>query len=226
MILEHSGPTSEGAEFGREWGELLKKYITKPTGEYQETAKEVIDFLKANFDGIEVLKAEFTLYGYMVQENEVCLWNGKADAIAWYKNQYVIVEWKTVSEHFVFRDDNMVYNEYLHQCLVYSRLLQLHLNLVRLPRVIIVTIRKNDGIIAGYFKDFPEECEDKFEEYEWSKEIEKTKRLSLPKGMVKDEIEVGLVAKGEKIRNVFNSECTVEQFVAALGFDELNICAQ
>ena len=43
--------------------------------------------------------------------------------------------------------------------------------------------------------------------------------------MMKDKIKVGLMAKGEKISNVFNSECTVEQFVAALGFDELNICA-
>ena len=180
MELKHPGPKGEGEELGKEWGNILKRYIKKvPDANYHETAKEVIDLLKANFDGIEFLKAEFPLYGYMVHQEdkkkEVCFWNGKADAIAWYKNQYVIVEWKTVSEHFDFMNDSMVYNQYLHQCLVYSRLLQLRLNLVRLPRVMIVAIRKDAGIIAGYFKDFPEECEDKLEEYEWSQEIEKTK---------------------------------------------------
>ena len=234
MDLKQAGPRGSGPQAGIQWGKMLKNYIDGVPDPNHETAQNVIDNLKREFDGIEFLETEFPLYGYMVHKEEgkkeVCLWNGKADAIAWCKDEYVIVDWKAVDLNEFWEKNSRVYKEYLHQCLVYSRLLKLHLNLEKLPPILIVAISNFTGkdVTAGYFHDFPDECKKELEKYVWSKEInpsenEKTNRLSLQKELVKNEIEVGLVGKEKKICDILKNDCTVGDFVAALGFDELEI---
>ena len=162
----------------------------------------------------------------------VCLWNGKADAIAWYEDNYVIVEWKAV-DLIECWNESKVYTTFLHQCLVYSRLLQLHLSLEKLPSILIVTINNTGKIIkagkhikAGYFRDFPRGCEKELEAYEWEMKSP-VKQLSLPKALVKEGINVGLVqeeVRKKEVSKVLKEGCTVGELVAGLKFQELNIC--
>ena len=232
MDLEQASPRGSGAVTGKQWGKILKNYIDGVPDSNHETAQNVIDSLKGEFDGIEFLETEFSLYGYMVHKEEetkeVCLWNGKADAIAWYNKQYVIVDWKAVDLNEFWTKNGHVYKEYLHQCLVYSRLLKLHLNLKELPPILIVAISNFTGkdITAGFFYDFPDECKNELQEYVWSKKPpvkEETKRLSLPKELMKKEDKVKVVEKEKKLHEILKDDCTVGDFVAALGFDELEI---
>ena len=101
MELENNGPTGSGAEVGKRWHSIMKDYIDKSSKSDNEQsddeqsdddkiAEGVIDALKEEFDGIEFLQSEFPLYGYMVPKEdgeEIYFWNGKADAIGWYKKQ-------------------------------------------------------------------------------------------------------------------------------------------
>ena len=119
---------------------------------------------------IKYLQSKFPLYGYMSdkEKSRVFIWSGEANAIGWYDNNYVVVGWKVV-EILKFWD-NGVYGSYLHQCLVYAKLLMLHLNLPRLPYILIVP-SSNAGyqIHLGLFSDFPDECKKKLDQYQWSK---------------------------------------------------------
>ena len=122
---------------------------------------------------------KFPLFGFMreVAANEekhpkLYLWQGEADAIAysWVLNKYVIVEFKVadnLSDYWKRKTD--LCGKHLHQCLVYAKLLQLHMKLPYLPPSLIVIIHKVTGK-EGYFalfEDYPQECKDKLDEYEW-----------------------------------------------------------
>ena len=60
--------------------------------------------------------------------------------------------------------------EYLHQCLFYARLLQLHMDLDYLPHILIVPISSITGkdIYPALFWDYPEECKQAIESFKWS----------------------------------------------------------
>ena len=188
------------------------------------SAAEVIEFLKTNFEGIEFLDAEFHLHGYMIHRKikKHYHWNGRTDVIGWYDNHWVIVDWKTSSSIENFWGIN-TYKQYLHQCLVYSRLLQLHLdNLAELPQILIVAIDTSDAkkISAGLFSEFPEECKNKLQEYDWLRELDEPTRsirsLNIPKNLVEVGIEVGTVDENEKLLKVFNDTCKVKDLLAVL----------
>ena len=120
---------------------------------------------------IEILNSNFYLYGFMYSESElspeVYFWQGEADAIGWYYNkkrgqyEYVIVDWRVKRDllHFWVSDDT--FGMYLHQGLLYAKLLQVLLKLDYLPSVLIAPISdENECVVQlGLFSDYPDECE-------------------------------------------------------------------
>ena len=125
-------------------------------------------------------------------------WSGKPDVIGWYEDHCVIVDWKAIKDINNFWETTYrTYKRYLHQCLVYSRLLQLHLELKSLPQILIVAIDTSDdkNISAGLFSTFPDECKNKLQEYNWSTNLDVqnkiTKSLNIPKQRVKKESKLG-----------------------------------
>ena len=104
---------------------------------------------------------------------EMYFWKRDADAIGWYYNerreQYedVIVDWKVQRDLLDFWKKSDAYGKFLHQCLVYARLLQLHLKLHYLPAILIVPISSDNGkdILPGLFYNYPEECKSAINDY-------------------------------------------------------------
>ena len=112
------------------------------------------------------------------------LWQGEADAIAysWKLKDYVIVDFKVVDNLLDYWEKKTdLCGKHLHQCLVYAKLLQLHMGFRYLPRSLIVVIDKVTGM-KGYFplfEDYPKECAKKLDEYEWFKEQPKKRPLKI-----------------------------------------------
>ena len=120
--------------------------------------------------GLTILNVQFPLYGYMSKGTEFYLWTGTADAISIYKDKYVIVDWKDVQGLLGYWDSSTAFGAHLHQCLIYAKLLALHLELPYMPPIMIVPI---DGITGqdvhpGLFKDHSRECVDALNDFTWS----------------------------------------------------------
>ena len=220
------GPTGSGPEVGKKWHNILHRYLNNSSSQSEEEAEigeSVIKALRKNLPEFNFLQSEFPLYGYANKKEKlvVSFWNGKADAIGWYKDNYVIVDWKAVGILDFWKKDKHAYGDYLHQCLVYARLLMLHLDLQRLPYILIVPINNISGnqIHPGMFWDFPDKCKSKLDEWEWTVIPKKT--LKLPRSMVVDNLkeDIGNMA----VVKVFKGECTLNQMLEALGLDEVKI---
>ena len=96
---------------------------------------------------IHLLDGHYPLYGYASDETDappqVYFWHGEADAIGWYKDnkgeeRYIIVDWKVLDILNSWEKNKNAFGKYLHQCLIYARLLQLHMDLDYLPHILIV----------------------------------------------------------------------------------------
>ena len=152
---------------GGEWDTLLGKWIKEKSSadalsermsalELSSPIDVARDLLISHIERnchLNFLDSKFPLFGFM-REREVAtnekkhhpklyLWQGEADAIAysWELNRYVIVEFKVVdnlSDYWQSKTD--LYGKHLHQCLVYAKLLQLHMNLHYLPPILIVGV--------------------------------------------------------------------------------------
>ena len=191
---------------------------------------------------------KFPLFGFMreVAANEkkhpkLYLWQGEADAIAysWVLNKYVIVEFKVVdnlSNYWKRKTD--LCGKHLHQCLVYANLLQLHMKLPYLPPSLIVIIHKVTGK-EGYFalfEDYPQECKDKLDEYEWftkqpSKrplKIANTDKLLHEKFRYMAYVvhQVHAPDPQTKLSNIFGKDATVKDLLDSLGYDSLEVFRQ
>ena len=195
---------------------------------------------------LSFLDSKFPLFGFMreVATNEkkhhtkLYLWQGEADAIAynWVRKKYVIVEFKVVdnlSDYWKRKTD--LCGKHLHQCLVYAKLLQLHMKLPYLPPSLIVVIHKvtgKDGYFA-LFEDYPQECKDKLDEYEWftkqpSKrplKIANTDKLLHEKFRYMEDV-VHVPDPQTKLSNIFGKDATVKDLLDSLGHDSLEIFRQ
>jgi hypothetical protein len=166
------------AKLGSEWDNLLNKYIKDKVlaPRKKETARILTDYLKEKLHGLTFIDSQFPLYGYMKnnEDSKCYLWQGRADAIALMDGKYVIVDWKVVSniEEYWERDAN-AFGKHLHQCLVYSRLLKLHLELDYLPQILIVPIH-GKRFRPGLFRDYPQQCKDKVYSFTWSMKLIET----------------------------------------------------
>ena len=190
-------------------------------------------------------ESKFPLFGFMrdVAGNEkkhpkLYLWQGEADAIAfsWKLMKYVIVEFKVVenlSDYWQKKTD--LCGKHLHQCLVYAKLLQLHMKLPYLPPSLIVIIHKVTGK-EGYFalfEDYPQECKDKLDEYEWFTEqpskrplkIANTDKLLHAKFRLMCRDVVVPLAQ-TKLSDIFGKDATVKDLLDSLGHDSLEIFRQ
>ena len=188
------------------------------------------------------LDSKFPLFGFMreVATNEkkhpkLYLWQGEADAIAgsWELKKYVIVEFKVVdnlSDYWKRKTD--LCGKHLHQCLVYAKLLQLHMKLPYLPPSLIVVIHKVTGK-EGYFalfEDYPQECKDKLDEYEWFTEQPSKRPLKIANTdkLLQESYEnqVGLFRPDARLTDIFAMNATVKDLLDFLGYDSLEIFRQ
>ena len=179
LKLPCKGYIGHGTEIGVQWHSTMKNYIHENNYSSdndddkkecaRKIAKGVIDTINGIIPNIKFLKSEFALFGYMTR-SDISFWNGKADAIGYYKGNYVIVDWKVVQSSYFHGKNLDVYGSYLHQCLVYARLLQLRLNLQTLPFIMIVLIdgENGDKIYPYMFETYPDECKKLLESYNWS----------------------------------------------------------
>ena len=186
--------------------------------------------------------SKFPLFGFMreVATNEkkhpkLYLWQGEADAIAYscVLNKYVIIEFKVVdnlSDYWKSKTD--LCGKHLHQCLVYAKLLQLHMNLHYLPPSLIVVIHKVTGK-EGYFalfKDYPQECYERLDEYEWFTEQPKKRPLRIVNtdNLLHEDFRhgEGVVDPHRKLSDILREDATVKDLLDSLGYDSLLIFRQ
>lgn len=185
---------------------------------------------------LELLQSEFPLVGYMIHEikNErpdMYFWKGNADAIGWYKDNYVIIEWKVVANPKFWKTNSDAYGKYLHQCLVYAWLLKLHFGLRKLPYILMVPIYgvTQKVIEPGLFYDFPKECAAKLDEYKWITNLDQSKpkvTMSLPRKLIQDNVIIdasSCVDKNIKLCNLFKPGHIIKELLDPLGRSNLKV---
>ena len=242
---------------GHEWDKLLSDYIktvntppsTKDLATIPSTkdpvtmlsttsAKDLVAKLSEIYPGLKFLDSKLPLYGFMQDRDtddkrmvaQSYLWQGEADAIALYNGKYTIVDFKVVdyiSDYWKTKTD--LCGKHLHQCLIYARLLQLHMELDYLPPSLIVVIDKFTGFqfYPPLFEDYPQKCKDKLdEEYDWSKEPPPTKALSIrvnKDGRVFSKDKSGIIDPHLLLKDLLNHEATVKDLLDVLGFECLKL---
>ena len=196
-----------------------------------EVAKELINKLTEK-GKLRFLKSKFPLFGFMrdratdeKKTPKVYLWQGEADAIAYSEalQKYIIVDFKVVDDFLGYWEERTdLCGRHLHQCLVYARLLKLHMDLEYLPPIMIVVIDRVTGREAFFplFKNYPDECKVKLEEYEWST----NQPPKLPFKMVKNDKLVrdgvaGGVSSDTLLNTIFKETATVRDLLEALPLD-------
>ena len=234
--LEEKGVTGSGTEVGKIWHRHLKNAIDNPgrdlSSQNDKAANAVINQLKSEtiVKGIEFLQTEFRLYGFMQdkESSEIFLWNGNADAIGWLNGNYVIVEWKAVDLLNFWEKNKDAYNKYVHQCLIYGKLLKLHLKLSKLPEILIVPISNQSGkdIHPTIFHEFPQECTKRLDDFIWSVKMPNINKM-INKILVNDEVVNDEVVNANppkenlddlKIRKLFkDKDTTMRELLDELG---------
>ena len=239
ITLKRSLPVDErsGAYLGQYWDRFLSDRINekKPTSGKRDVADSLFDHLEAKF-GIKLLVSHMQLYGYMYSQEElspeVYYWCGDADAVGWYynttkkQNEYVIVDWKVVDLLNYWEKNKYAFGKHLHQCLVYARLLQLHLKLEYLPSILIVAISNNNGkdIHPGFFRDYPRECKSLLDEQlVWSIEQPKPLRNIYSKFPFNPTLKEGVVPEKMPLTELFAKGAKVNDLLKAFDLNGLKV---
>ena len=190
--------------------------------------KRLLEYLKETFN-VRVLKSmcEVRLWGYAVtveRPHKCYFWKGKADAIGLVELQkneykYVIVDWKSQSyldfwESSGFK--SLPYKRHLHQCLVYARLLKMHMDLDYWPPILLVPFdSKGERVHPRLFKDYPDECKEAIEKYEWS--TNQPLRAKKDSPLIKDEnVKEGFLPGDMTLKDAFKEGATVNDLCKAL----------
>ena len=215
-----------------------------PLGSPERVARNLISSIQRQHN-LSFLDSKFPLFGFMreVATNEkkhpkLYLWQGEADAIAnsWKLEKYVIVEFKVVDNLLDYwQSKTDLCGKHLHQCLAYAKLLQLHMNLHYLPPSLVVVIHKVTGK-EGYFalfEDYPQECKDKLDEYEWFTEQPSKRPLKIAntdkllyenfRYMYRD---VEVLPAQTKLSDIFGEDARLKDLLDFLGYDSLEIFRQ
>ena len=89
--------------------------------------------------------------------------------------RYVIVDWKVLDILNSWEKNKNAFGKCHHQCLIYARLLQLHMDLDYLPHILIVPISSITGkdVYLALFWDYPEDCKQAIESFKWSRTLPK-----------------------------------------------------
>ena len=236
------GKSGKGNTVGQHWDKVLREIIQ---AEYQRKDKtqndtkgelSLLEKLSELFK-IKFLDSHFPLHGYMYSKMEkspkVYLWNGDADAVGWYTDssgngRYVIVDWKVLDILEFWENNPDAYGKYLHQCLVYARLLQLHVELDYLPHILLVPINGMTGkeMHPALFCDYPEMCKAQIESFEWSDTLpEPPKKISETSPLLKPSSQVGKVSEKMPLTELFNEEATVSHLLEEFGWHSLEVTA-
>lgn len=247
--LTEAGPTGpSGPKLGTEWHKLLKDSIKgKEMKKYQPdhvlAAKSLLDKLKSEL-GIVILESDFCLYGFMYSESElsprVYFWHGDADAIGYYYNkirnqyEYVIVDWKVKRDLLNFWESKDTFGMYLHQGLLYAKLLQLHLKLNHLPSFSLVPISGDNGsdVYPGVFSDYPDECKELINRQFWwgTEPPALNQQIYAEKSLLQRDVLLRLKEKNfdkssstysakTPLKVIFDENATVGDLLKALGSD-------
>lgn len=213
------------------WHTIFSAKVRKEPIEEKEDdllAGQLIDKLEELYK-ITLLEADFQLHGHMYNKTKkvpyVYLWNSKADAIGWHKEKkkYVIIDYKIVDFAKPFWEIGDAYGRFLHQCLVYARLLQLRLGLDYLPLILLVPISNNDVryVHPGLFYDYPHECKNALNENFWSTTLPKPPLKVQAQMPFKSDINVGPVNEEMLLTDLFAAEAKVEDLIKALDLNSL-----
>ena len=212
------------SKLGVRWHGLLNSDVfSKKEKKGEElAAKELVLSLQEQFD-VKLLDFDFPLYGYVYNKEEkapnIYLWqDAEADAIGWYynekskRNKFVIVEWK-VCDLLEFWNKSTTYSMYLHQGLVYARLLQLHVKLDYLPPILLVPISFSN----------PDECKEAIERDFWSTTLPKPPLVIQPKLPFNPSLKDGPVDGEMQLKDLFAAGAKVKDFLKALGYSSLQV---
>ncbi|KAL9980247.1 hypothetical protein ACROYT_G008807 [Oculina patagonica] len=202
-------------------------------------AEKLVGKLQNIYEGLKIIHAKFPLFGFMSDDADrkkipkSYLWQGVADAIGFYEGKYIIVEFKVVSTGILStileyqQKAADLCGKHLHQCLIYARLLKLHMGLDYLPPSLIVVIDGSSGrqIYPPFFKSYPRECEDKLENFKWSEdEFPKKPPLKLHHdGTLFLEDTNGPIDTNKKLTEIFKDDATVKNLLDALGYESLEV---
>ena len=113
---------------------------------------------------------------------------------------------------------------YLHQSLVYARLLQLHMELDYLPPILLVPISNNDGrtIHPGLFYDYPDECKEAINVHCWSTTLpEPLRKIQRQWPFNADKLEAGLVDPEMLLTEFFADGAKVKDLLKAFEWNSL-----
>ena len=246
------GKRGKGNNVGQHWDKVLSKLIQiyKDGGsdieprlcQLREEMKceisaenDLLHLIYEEFE-IEFLDSHFPLHGYMYSKTEdspkVYLWQGDADAVGWYKDRrgkerYVIVDWKVLDILEFWEKNKDAYGQYLHQCLVYARLLQLHLKLDYLPHILIVPISGETGrdLHPMLFYDYPEMCKEMIESFEWSTTLPEPSQKISGKWPLFNDLPVGKVDENMSLHELFNKNAKVRDLLKEFGWHSLEVSA-
>lgn len=199
-----------------------------------QVAEKLVDKLQKTYDGLRFNQSKFPLFSFMRDDTDekkmpkLYLWQGEADAIAFYNRQYIIVDFKTVGNISEYQQNAVdLCGKHLHQCLIDAQLLKLHMNLDYLPPILIVVIDRVTGfqIYPPLFGKYPSECEEKLKNFKWSKkEFSQKPPLRLrDDGKLFIGNTVSPVDTGKKLTEIFKSEATAKDLLDALGYGSLEI---
>ena len=236
------GKCGKGNTVGQHWDKELSKIIQgkyKPKGETDNDTKGALSLLEklSELFKIKFLDSHFPLHGYMYSKLEkspkVYLWNGDADAVGWYTDssgngRYVIVDWKVLDILEFWEKNPDAYGKYLHQCLVYARLLQLHVKLDYLPHILMVPINGRTGkeMHPALFCDYPEMCKAQIESFEWSDTLpEPPKKISGTSPLLKPSLPVGKVDENKLLTELFDEGAKVSHLLEEFEWPSLEITA-
>lgn len=172
------------------------------------------------------------MYSKTEKSPKVYLWQGDADAVGWYRDRsgmgrYVIVDWKVLNILEFWKKNADAYGKYLHQCLVYARLLQLHLELDYLPHILIVPISGETGrdVHPALFSDYPERCKELIENFEWSTTPPEPAQKISGKLPLFNDLPVGKVDKNKPLKELFNMDAKVSDLLEVFGWHSLEVTA-
>ena len=212
--------------------------LPRPERDQERAARELISIVEKKHN-LRFLDNTFPLFGFMrevatdAKKNpKLYLWRGIVDAIAYSTElkKYVIVDFKAVYsllDYWQKRTD--LCGKHLHQCLVYAKLLQLHMGLDYLPPILVAAIDGFTGM-DGYFplfKDYPKECYKKLDEYEWFVNPPQKRPLKIykPEKLLSPEFIYGFTAisPNTSLKTLFNADATVENLLDLLGYDSIEI---
>lgn len=185
-VLNFKRNVGKNLDINEGWNTLLHKYVAKNikyevnerlrkrVKQGDEAAEAVVNKLKEKYSKpipVKLLESKFPLNGFTTNSEDpskVSFWEGEVDAIGWYEKKYVIIAWKMVKLENFWQELEAIKN--LHECLVYAKFLQIHLNLDYMPHILIVPIERGADLTMNprLFTDYPKECKKTLEEIEWS----------------------------------------------------------